>query len=69
MFTYSIITYRTINVNKRFVPYIVIVLYDEGVVLKTYLKKSLSNSKYFLKRVVLVIEADFSEEENGSKTN
>lgn len=38
MFTYSIITYRTINVNKRFVPYIIIVVNDEGVVLKTYLK-------------------------------
>lgn len=44
MFTYSIITYRTINDNKIFVLYRLIVLYDEGVVLKTYLKKSLSNS-------------------------
>lgn len=45
MFTYSIITYRAINVNNRFVPYRTMVLYDEGVVLKTNLKKSFSNSK------------------------
>lgn len=44
MFTNSIITYRTINVKKRFVLYIIIVVYDEGVVLKTYLNLSLSNS-------------------------